>query len=342
MNKDIHRKIQRDYENKRQKSIEALNERRQRVYQALPQIETLDANIAECGLSYNKKILMGSVSSDALEELSSKLLELKREKHHLLLNNGFDEDTLVIKHSCGVCRDTGFVEKEEGNGFAKCRCYEQQLITIMISKSNLHDLENHNFDRFDLSLFADEVDEKKYVVHLSPRQSMQAILNKTKEFIENFDSYPHKGLLFVGPTGTGKTFLSHCIANELIKRGRTALYLSAPALFHTIQNYRTSSWDAQKTEDETYGYIMESELLIIDDLGIENITSARYAEFLTILNTRSSNDARKRCKTIISTNLGYKELMQLYTERVVSRIVGDFLSIKFVGEDLRRKDFSKR
>lgn len=79
----------------------------------------------------------------------------------------------------------------------------------------------------------------------------------------------------------------------------------------------------------------EVELLIIDDLGIEPSSPARYAELLTILNTRQINNLTRPCKTIISTNIGPKQLFEFYTERVVSRIVGYFDRLMFVGEDIR-------
>jgi DNA replication protein DnaC len=335
MNKEIHSKIQRDYDKKRRRNMDELQSRKMEVFQKVPDIQKNEELVASIGLAYSKGILLGKTSTDSLNELTQKIQRYQEEKRSLLESNGFHGDYLELRYDCAFCKDTGFVEAEISVGFLKCSCYKQQLIHFIYEKSNLANLETKNFRFFEINRYTDQLDEKKYGITISPRQNMSKIVDKAKEFIENFTNYEYKGLLFVGRTGTGKTFLSNCIAKDLMDRGKTVLYLSSPQLFHMLKNYRTSSWENQKQEDEAYNYIMEAELLVIDDLGIENVTTARYSEFLTILNTRASNDARRPCKTIISSNLGYKELLDLYTERVLSRIIGDFLSLKFVGEDLR-------
>jgi hypothetical protein len=72
-------------------------------------------------------------------------------------------------------------------------------------------------------------------------------------------------------------------------------------LFNTIYEYRYKASREEAYESTVYRNILESELLIIDDLGTESPTAARYAELLTILDTRSANDGKKPCK--ISVNL---------------------------------------
>jgi DNA replication protein DnaC len=335
MNKEIHSKIQRDYDNKRQKNLEDLRLRKMEIYEKVPEIYQKEELVTSLGLKYNKGILLGKVSKDSVDELVEKVKRLQEEKSSLLTSHGFPEDYLELRYDCVFCKDTGFVEGENTKSFLKCSCYKQQLIHFIYEKSNVADLETKNFCFFDINRYTDVIDEKKYGLSISPQQNMKKILERAHEFIENFNHYEQKGLFFVGRTGTGKTFLSNCIAKELMDRGKTVLYLSSPQLFQLLKNYRTANWENQKQEDEAYNYIMDVELLVIDDLGIENVTTARYSEFLTILNTRSSNDSKRPCKTIVSSNLGYKELLDLYTERVLSRIVGDFLSLKFVGEDLR-------
>lgn len=335
MNIGTHREIQRKYELKRQKSIENLKERKAQVYKMIPDIERIDDLIASIGIEYNKAIILGEKSTDSINDLTNTLERLKQEKIELLRKHNLEHNYLEQKYECQVCNDSGYVKVE--NRYEKCTCYTQQLINYIYSKSNLYNLDAQNFNFFDLNRFADVVDEKKYGSNLSPRKSMNSILKKAKDFIENIENYKFRGILFTGNTGTGKTFLSNCIAKELLDKGRTVVYLSAPNLFHMLKNFRTSNWEEQKLNEDMYNYIMEAEVLIIDDLGVENVTTARYSELLTILNTRTSTDSKRVCKTIISTNLGYKEMLELYNERVVSRIVGEFLSIRFVGEDLRIK-----
>lgn len=335
MIKSVHRTIQKRYEEKKQKNIRDLEKRKKEVYDRLPQIERIDEEIASIGLRYNKDILLGKEQPGQEQAFYNALEKLNQQKESLLEGAGFDKTYLKVKYHCARCDDTGFLPAEVGIGHVKCACYLQQIIDSIYERSNLHHLDKQSFENFDLNRFSNEINLSKYGVQISPRQHMMRIKEKVDDFIQNFEAFSYRGLLFVGPTGTGKTFLSNCIAKALMDQGKTVLYLSAPALFQKLKNVRTAKFEVMNEEEETLRYIMEAELLIIDDLGVENITGSRYAEFLNILNARATNDAKLNCKTIISTNMGFKELRDNYTERVVSRLVGDFLSIKFVGEDLR-------
>lgn len=84
-------------------------------------------------------------------------------------------------------------------------------------------------------------------------------------------------------------------------------------------------------------FILHSEFLMIDDLGSEKQTGARYGELLEILNTRALRGRSSLCKTIITTNLTPANLFSCYGERVASRILGGYDILKFAGEDIRLK-----
>lgn len=139
-------------------------------------------------------------------------------------------------------------------------------------------------------------------------------------------------ILYLSETlGFGKTYLSNCIANELLKNGKTVLYQTAPILFDMILDYK---FGKDNISQEAYQNIFNVDLLIIDDLGTESINSVKHSEIFTILNTRLLNQ-NKITKTIISTNLSLKELYNIYDERILSRIVGGYNICKFFGEDIR-------
>ena len=72
-------------------------------------------------------------------------------------------------------------------------------------------------------------------------------------------------------------------------------------------------------------------MLVIDDLGTEGTNNSTNAEFFDILNTR----LRANKSTLISANLDLGDLNRTYSERIVSRIVGNFKIFKFIGNDLR-------
>ncbi|MFR3783328.1 MAG: ATP-binding protein [Clostridia bacterium] len=133
----------------------------------------------------------------------------------------------------------------------------------------------------------------------------------------------------------GKTFMSNCIANELLKNGKTVLYQTAPILLENVINYKMSK--QKDSLDNIYKSILDSDLLIIDDLGTESLNSMKLSELFTILNTRILNLNHKPTKTIISTNLNINDIFNNYEERIGSRIAGYYDIYCFFGDDLRFK-----
>ena len=152
-------------------------------------------------------------------------------------------------------------------------------------------------------------------------------------FINNFDNPDEKNLLFTGNTGLGKTFLSSCIANEIIKKQKNVLYQTAPIMLDTIIDYRFGKSNIDKN---MYDNLLDVDLLIIDDLGTECINNMKFTELFNIINSRLLNQ-NKITKTIISTNLSLKNLYDTYDERIVSRLVGHYNLCYFFGDDIRFK-----
>lgn len=130
--------------------------------------------------------------------------------------------------------------------------------------------------------------------------------------------------------------MSNCIANELLKKGKTVLYQTSPVLLETVVNNKMTRNKTSK-QQEFYRNVLECDLLIIDDLGTEFLNSLLLSELFTILNTRLLNFNSKITKTIISTNLSIEEIFRKYEERIGSRIAGFYDIYHFFGEDLRLK-----
>ena len=133
----------------------------------------------------------------------------------------------------------------------------------------------------------------------------------------------------------GKTFMSNCIAQELLKKGKTVLYQTAPVLLESVIDYKMSK--QKNSVDNIYQSVLEADLLIIDDLGTESLNSMKLSELFTILNTRILNLNNRITKTIISTNLSIREIFSTYEERIGSRIAGYYDIYYFFGDDLRFK-----
>ena len=139
-------------------------------------------------------------------------------------------------------------------------------------------------------------------------------------------------MLFIGNTGLGKTFLTNCIAGRLIKNNKSVVYQTAPVLMDKIIEYKFSS-KKQDKDILDYKKIFDVDLLIIDDLGTESMNNVKFTELFNVINTRILN----KKKILISTNLTLNELYKEYDERVMSRLIGNFIICKFIGDDIRLK-----
>ena len=142
----------------------------------------------------------------------------------------------------------------------------------------------------------------------------------------------YKNIIFYGETGVGKTFITHCIAKALLDTSHTVVYLTAPQLFDILETIKFG-----RNNEEQYGsqisYILDSELLIIDDLGTELVNSFTSAQLYYFIEERHLN----RKAVIISTNLSFQELRDRYNERIFSRFTGYYNFYMIAGEDIRVK-----
>lgn len=331
MDNNILNSLLKEYDKKRIKSELDLERRKQDLYKSIPQLEEIEAEINSCAISNAKNILTNTSS----EHLSHKLSMLKERKKELLEKNHISENYLKPHYECRICNDTGyFLDKSYRSQM--CNCLKQRILDISYNKSNISNLKNENFMTFNENIFSDEVDIAKYKVNITPRKNMKNIKQKCLEFVNNFDNPNSKNLLFTGNTGLGKTFMSNCIANELLRNGKSVLYQTAPVLLETIIDNKMNKYK-NPSQDLFYKSVLEADLLIIDDLGTECINSMKLSELFTILNTRLLNLNSKVTKTLISTNLSIDNIFKIYEERIGSRIAGYYDIYYFFGEDLRFK-----
>jgi len=336
MSRNVYVNIKKEYDRRQKLAMDELMARQEKVYEKFPQIEKIDGTIRYAGLKYNKALLAGSISpNDAYCSLKAEVEGLRKDRSAQLQLYGYSADYLDSVYTCAKCKDTGYISTDIEPG-GLCSCHRQLIINNIYSQSNLMLTGAESFESFDESLYSDITDERRYGIRNSPRKQIIGIKENSISFIENFSSTNVKHLLFCGPTGVGKTFLAECIAAELMRKGITVLYQTAPVLFNSINEYRQKAFKYEACENEAYNNILNVDLLIIDDLGTESPSAARYAELLTILDTRSANNLRRPCKTIIATNIDLKKLFDYYDERIVSRIVGGFDIFRFAGDDIRK------
>ena len=319
-----------EYDEKRRTAEKIADKKREEIYKKYPRLQEINQEINQISINKTKNILLG-ISNNYDEQL----LKLKNEKEKILKKNEIKESFFKPKYECEKCQDKGYIVYSNKKS-EMCNCLKQKLINISYNKSNLSNLKTENFDNFDINKFSNKVDLEKYKLNISPRENIKKIEGASKNFIKNFNNPETKNLLFTGNTGLGKTYMTNCIANEILKSGKTVLYQTAPILLETIID---NKFNKNKTENTNnfYNQVLEADLLIIDDLGVEALNSIKISELFTIINSRIMNLNNKITKTIISTNLSIEEIFKLYEERIGSRIAGFFDIYYFFGEDLRLK-----
>ena len=317
-----------EYEKKRMQAIYDAENRKQALYEKEPKLQNIEDELSKEAISVSKKMLTLKDAS-LLQELNKKIQVLKQEKQSILNSLGKDENYLKPHYECIDCEDTGYITNLHES--TMCHCLKQKLFNLEYNKSNLSNLEKENFEHFSFDYYSDEIDEEKYHSKISPKKNMEFIYKISHTFIEEFENPNQKNLLFTGNTGLGKSFLSSAIANELLKKGKTVLYQTAPVMLDTIMDYR---FGKATTSKDIYTNLLNVDLLIIDDLGTECINNMKFSELFNIINTRLLN-SNKITKTIISTNLSLDNLFSTYDERIVSRLVGNYHICYFFGEDIR-------
>lgn len=316
---ELQAKISKYYDDINRKNKILEEKRREEIYEKIPEIKEIDALIRSIALKASMEQIKNPSEEKSIEH-SEEIYNLKMEKVKLLEKNGYPKDYLEEIYNCEICKDTGFTEDGK-----KCRCLKKQIVEELYDMSSIaYVLNKENFDTFDLNVFSDKTYEK---FEISPKENMARILKIAKKYIETFDKDNDLNLLFWGPTGQGKTFLLNCIAKELIDRDKIVIYQTAYEIVKTLEDRKFRN----KGDEEKYNLYFESDLLIVDDLGIELVTSFTNSEIFNIINTRLLRGK----KTLISTNLSPKELSNTYTDRVFSRVFQKFVPIRFFGEDLR-------
>ncbi len=304
-------RIFRQYEEKQRQSRLEMQRRRDYVYEHLPKYRELEDETASLSVAQGKKLLFGDEA--ALEKLRKSLADLKKQKKQLLTEAGLSADYLEPIYSCPDCRDTGYIDRE------KCHCLRQAEISLLYEQSGLQEiLANNNF-----SLLSYEYHSGEDLLHF------EKAVENCKNFIKNFDSDYHN-LFFYGTVGTGKSFLSGCVAKELMDGGHSVIYFGATGLFDLLSS---TSFDTKSREERqnTYSDLYQCDLLIIDDLGTELTNQFTASQLFSLLNERHIG----RKATVISTNLSLRELQDRYSDRIFSRITSNFEVCKLTGADIR-------
>ena len=152
---------------------------------------------------------------------------------------------------------------------------------------------------------------------------MKRVYESAVSYARTF-STASESLLFMGATGLGKTLLSGCIARAVADRGYSVCYVSAGKLF---SDFETEKFRL-KEDGALTGEYLQTDLLIIDDLGTEMTTSFVQSALYQLINGRLLTGK----STVISTNLDPEELGRRYGAPLLSRLEGEYQLLPFGGD----------
>lgn len=321
-------RIIRMYDQRQYRRQDLARERYDELCRTIPGYKDIHGDLARLGVQAAKAVLADD--SDLADKYRKEMDHLRKKRRQLLAQSGYSEDYEQPPCECADCQDTGFVDGK------KCHCFRKAAVELLYEEARLTPaMEQAEFNGFSLDYYSrTHRDERGH----SPADYAARAKKLCMEFASSFGAPEQAaGLFLYGDVGVGKTFLTACIAKELIRREFFVLYFSAVRFFDTMADgtFRKDRGDA----DRLYDSILQCDLLIIDDLGTELSNQFTATQLFSCINERLLADR----PVIISTNLSLDAIKDLYTERIFSRITSRYTLIPMQGEDIRlKKRFERR
>lgn len=307
--------IMREYDAVRTRNENIIARRKEEINSLSPEYKKVVDKISDLSFQTAVAGLDSSLSKKDLSVYRSEMKKLENERIAVLKALGKPSDYLDPIYSCSACKDTGLI-----NGH-KCACLRKKAIELLYQDSNLKNLTNrHSFESFDLDYYPDDDSDRTGVMGQSSRDLARRAFNVCREFVRDFD-VKNDNILLYGAPGLGKTYLSICIAKDLISTTHSVIYLSAMDFF------------AQVDVDDPDSALLQCDLLIIDDLGTELPSSFILSRLFFIINERHIREK----STIFSTNLNFAALRQTYDDRIFSRLTAYYKILKLTGNDNRTR-----
>ncbi len=322
-NKEIYESVNRLLEQRRRKAIREAEERQERIYNQFPRIREIQREFSSTAIQAARAVLGGQNAAQQLTNLKNRNLALQQEEASILRQAGIPLDDLEIHYQCPLCQDEGYIDG------VMCSCMKQLLRQEAYRQLNqLSPLSLSTFESFSLDYYSKTPIREGFP---SPYKRMEDILRYCRAYAADF-SLQSPSLLMQGATGLGKTHLSLAIARVAINKGYGVIYGSTQNIISKLEKERFS-YRKDAGDDDSEQHFIQCDLLILDDLGTEFSTGFSNAAVYNILNSRLLS-ARP---TIISTNLTMRELERSYSERLVSRIMGNHVRLEFLGNDIRQQ-----
>lgn len=295
--------------------------RKEALYQSHPELRDMDRSITEAGATAASLAAGGDRA--AAETKLAEVKQLTAQREQLLAVLGKAGGWLDPRYHCPACRDTGRVQG------ATCQCVHDEMRRLRREEINSSGpLTLCKFENFRLDYYPEKLEQDGGAVY--PHRTMAAILQDCVDWAAEFG--PRSPSLYMfGYAGLGKTHLALSIASQVLDAGHDVIYVSAQSVFSALVG------EDRERGEELFASMLEANLLVLDDLGTENVTPYLRARLYELVNTRMG-----RRPTIYTSNICQTQVLtSRYDEKIASRLLGDCHLMRFWGEDIRLK-LSKR
>ncbi|GMB10431.1 MAG: DNA replication protein DnaC [Candidatus Improbicoccus devescovinae] len=324
----------------RQKNERLTELKKEIFFKQNPRAKIISQNLQKLLFKTAQNILINNKKE--VEILKQEHINLNKELTEILIKNNLPTDFFNIKYSCEICADTG-ISKTTGK---ICLCAKkmqrEEALKIFLNSSMLNSAsaKKNTFEEFSLCFYSHTVTCMIRNQELTEFNIMKETYNKCVDYAKNFDLHS-ENLLLIGKTGLGKTHLSISIAKAVIQRGYEVVYISSPNMISILNQEEFPNKKINKNPENVYknnNYFNQEkfincDLLVIDDLGTEFKTSFSACLIYNLINSR----ILKGVPSIINTNVSLKKIEELYGDRLISRFIGHYRKLNFVGSDIRQQ-----
>ena len=298
--KHVLQQVQRNFENKRQMA----EAKAQVAYDFAcknSDFALLESERRNLVFEMGKSMFLGKPT----EDMKSRLDQIATQQNKLLQDMGMSQEDLQPQYECKVCNDKGFADGK------RCQCFQQAINTLLSQNSNL----------CDTSLSLESV--------VAKNDLQGDVVDVFKKYLANVQKVSKRNIFITGGTGTGKTHLISCLANDLLKQNYSVLFTSAFNLNNLFLQIHLAPVDQK---GQMMNNLLQTDVLVVDDLGSENkYNNVTEEYFCNLLSERMAGGKY----TFITSNLG-KQVQDIYGDRFYSRIFSQkTLLINLHGKDLR-------
>lgn len=232
---------------------------------------------------------------------------------------------------CGKCHTPKQVEVEINGTISRpycmCKCETEAYNAEQALKREI--LRKEEIERNRASGFVD-LDMRHCIFALDDRKNPK-ISDISQRYVEHFQTMLHKGkgLIYLGNSGTGKSFMAACITNALIDNGYKCLMTNFPRIINEL----TGIFEGKQAYIDS---LNRYDLLVIDDLAIERDTEYTSEIIQNVIDSRY----RSGKPLIITTNLtkaDFENPKNIKKERLFSRLYEMCLPLPVTGTDRRKE-----